>query len=98
LACCAGADDCVALLIKADANVRAWDGAKKATPLHCAAGAASPESVQLLINAGAALDAGLSGLTNKGALHCAVQAGSPKCVQLLLDAGASPNTPHVSAS
>ncbi|CAB3360543.1 Hypothetical predicted protein [Cloeon dipterum] len=93
LACCAGADDCVALLIKFGADVSSWDSCHKSTPLHCAAGAASQASVKLLLNAGASPNTGLSGHSaSRSALHLAVQAASPDCVRLLLDAGAAPNT------
>ncbi|KAF4532352.1 hypothetical protein B566_EDAN003656, partial [Ephemera danica] len=94
LACCAGADDCVSLLLRAGANVDSWDAAHKVTPLQCAAAAPSVACVRRLLRAGADPNAGMVSNSARSALHLAVQAGSPEIVEMLLDAGASTNTPQ----
>lgn len=79
-------------LLDRGADANRWDFAKKVTPLHCAAGAASNETIQLLLRRGAAVNAGIE---KRSALHVAVEKNAIKCVEILLKYGANPNTPQV---
>jgi ankyrin repeat protein len=62
------------------------------TPLHLAAAFATPEAVELLLKAGAKVDAVAKNPQNNQPLHAALALGrNPETVKLLLAAGADPN-------
>lgn len=62
------------------------------TPLHLAAAFATPEAVDLLLKAGAKIDAVAKNPQNNQALHAALALSrNPETVKLLLAAGADPN-------
>ncbi|PSN45985.1 Transient receptor potential channel pyrexia [Blattella germanica] len=91
-AACAGASECVHILLVRGAQVQAWDSHHRATPLHCAASSGNLPSLKYILKAGADINAGLSG---RSSLHYAVQSNAIDCVRELLKSGACPNTPQV---
>lgn len=62
------------------------------TPLHLAAAFSTPEAVDLLLKAGAKVDAVSKNPQNNQPLHAAMALGrNPETIKLLLAAGANPN-------
>ncbi|XP_076657384.1 transient receptor potential channel pyrexia [Halictus rubicundus] len=92
LAACAASVTILEELLEYGANPGEWDFSNTCTPLHCAAATGDISCVKCLINAGADVNAGLSGKTP---LYYAVSSNAGDCVEALLQAGASPNNPQV---
>ncbi|XP_071454966.1 transient receptor potential channel pyrexia-like [Hetaerina americana] len=93
LACCAGDEESVAILLHHGGKTDTWDCAHKATPIHCAACSGSSNCLGLLVRTGVNVNLGIQ--EGKTALYYAVQVNSKDCVKMLLQAGANPNTPQV---
>ena len=77
---------CARLLLEAGARPDVWDSEGQATPLHVAtaAGDKAREMVELLLNNGAAINAGIE-KDGGSVLHSAVRGGNVEVVRLLLE-------------
>jgi ankyrin repeat protein len=71
-------------------QVDVFDRHHLATPLFCAAVSDNPSGIEVLLNAGADINAGLHEY-GVSALHCAVRQNAIENVRKLLDLGAVPN-------
>lgn len=92
------ATQCIEILLENGANVEVWDRNQEATPLICAVASARIELVELFLNAGADVNAGLSDskhLDGSSPLVWAVRARSLVCATRLIEAGASVNSLQV---
>lgn len=90
--CVTGFGPMTRLLLHYKAKPNLWDNLLTVTPLHYAASSGSAECINLLVKAGAQVNAGIE---KRSALHFAVQKNSLKCVHLLLQYGCSPNPPQI---
>lgn len=92
------APQCIELLIEHGAAVDVWDRNEEATPLICAAASGRIELVEVLLNAGAEVNAGLSDpkhLDGSSPLLWAIRARSLVCATRLIKAGAAVNSLQV---
>lgn len=90
--CVTGFGPMTRLLLHYKAKPNLWDNQLTVTPLHYAAIFGSAECINLLVKAGAEVNAGIE---KRSALHFAVQKNALKCVQLLLQYGCNPNSPQI---
>jgi ankyrin repeat protein len=82
-----GFDECVQLLIEHGASMEVLMGPTKMTALHLAAQDGNVESLQLLVEGGANVEA--KNVRGQTALHLASLAQSPETAEVLLKAGKS---------